>query len=340
MAQIKGFDISVHQGHVNWDLIQQAYNRGEIGFVILRAGYGGGGKDGQFPRNLVEARRRGIPRQFYFFAYPGRSSGAKQAQEFRDRVGALQPGESVSLDMEDEPTYGRRLVPSDVNWAHEFLNTATALFGVRPLIYMNSDVLGRFDWSPIVKGNYGLWIANYGPNNGQPNGKGPSSGEWPFWAIWQYTSKANVAGISPLDMNIFSGDKAAFLKYGKSGSVPTPKPQPKPTPQPQPKPAPASGSHTVKAGETLSGIAARYGTDYKTLARINAIRDPNKIYPGQVIKLSGSTKVPAARFHTVVRGDNLSSIAKKYGTSWQKLQQINGIKDANRIYPGQRIRLP
>lgn len=44
-------------------------------------------------------------------------------------------------------------------------------------------------------------------------------------------------------------------------------------------------TYTVKAGDTLSGIAAKYGTSYQTLARINGIANPNLIYVGQTIKL-------------------------------------------------------
>lgn len=44
-------------------------------------------------------------------------------------------------------------------------------------------------------------------------------------------------------------------------------------------------TYTVKAGDTLSGIAAKYGTSYQTLARINGIANPNLIYPGQVLKI-------------------------------------------------------
>lgn len=49
-------------------------------------------------------------------------------------------------------------------------------------------------------------------------------------------------------------------------------------------------THTVKKGETLSGIAKQHGCTYQFLAKINNIPDPNKIYVGQVIKLA---EVPA-----------------------------------------------
>ncbi len=49
-----------------------------------------------------------------------------------------------------------------------------------------------------------------------------------------------------------------------------------------------SGTHTVTAGETLSGIAARYGTTAAQLASANGLGDPNKIRSGQVLEVPGS----------------------------------------------------
>lgn len=44
-------------------------------------------------------------------------------------------------------------------------------------------------------------------------------------------------------------------------------------------------TYTVKSGDTLSGIAEKFGTTYQQLANINGIQNPNLIYPGQVIKI-------------------------------------------------------
>ena len=43
--------------------------------------------------------------------------------------------------------------------------------------------------------------------------------------------------------------------------------------------------YTVQPGDTLSGIAERYGTSYQYLAYINGISDPNKIYVGDTIRV-------------------------------------------------------
>lgn len=95
-----------------------------------------------------------------------------------------------------------------------------------------------------------------------------------------------------------------------------------------------TGSYTVRYGDTLSAIASRYGTSTSTLASINGISNPNWIYPGQVLKLSGGS---STRLYTVRSGDTLSGIASRLGTSWTALKAKNGLANANLIYPGQTL---
>ncbi len=54
---------------------------------------------------------------------------------------------------------------------------------------------------------------------------------------------------------------------------------------------------------------------------------------------SASPAAPASTY-TVVRGDTLHGIAQRHGTTWQTLQQLNGIQDANVIFPGLVLQLP
>jgi len=49
---------------------------------------------------------------------------------------------------------------------------------------------------------------------------------------------------------------------------------------------PCSTVYTVKPGDTLSAIAKKYGTTYQTIAKLNGISNPNKIYPGQKLKIN------------------------------------------------------
>ena len=55
---------------------------------------------------------------------------------------------------------------------------------------------------------------------------------------------------------------------------------------PSPTPAEANpATYKVKRGDTLSGIAARFGTTVKVLVELNDIKDPSKLRVGQVLKL-------------------------------------------------------
>lgn len=98
-------------------------------------------------------------------------------------------------------------------------------------------------------------------------------------------------------------------------------------------------THRISHGETLSHVAKRYGVSLSGLQRYNGIKDPNKLYSGQVVKIpSGSA--PVYRTHQVVRGQTLSHIAKLYRTSVRALQADNGIGDPRTLRHGQVIRVP
>lgn len=97
----------------------------------------------------------------------------------------------------------------------------------------------------------------------------------------------------------------------------------------------SASTYTVKSGDNLSNIASKYGTSASAIASLNGISNPNWIYPGQVLKISGSASTSSSRTYTVRSGDSLSSIASKLGTSWYTLKVKNGISNANLIYPGQ-----
>lgn len=97
-----------------------------------------------------------------------------------------------------------------------------------------------------------------------------------------------------------------------------------------------ASTYTVRSGDSLSAIAARFGTTVSALQSANNIRNANLIYPGQVLRVNG--QVTAQRTYTVRSGDNLSVIASRLGTTVSHLQSTNGIRNANLIYPGQTLR--
>lgn len=106
------------------------------------------------------------------------------------------------------------------------------------------------------------------------------------------------------------------------------------------KPTPSNEEvYIVVAGDTLSKIASKYNTTYQKLAEYNGIKNPNLIYPGQVIKIPGTTQI---KYYVVQSGDNLSKIASKYKTTWQKIYNDNKSiigNNPNLIYAGQTLKI-
>ncbi|MHB8506721.1 MAG: LysM peptidoglycan-binding domain-containing protein, partial [Acidimicrobiales bacterium] len=68
---------------------------------------------------------------------------------------------------------------------------------------------------------------------------------------------------------------------------------PAPAGSPAPAAAPSSGTYTVRAGDTLSAIAARYGTTVSQLTSLNGLADPNLIVAGEVLELGSTAAAPA-----------------------------------------------
>ena len=70
----------------------------------------------------------------------------------------------------------------------------------------------------------------------------------------------------------------------------SPSESPSPTPSPTPSPSPSGSpevpkTYVVRSGDTLSGIALSLDISMANLIALNGITDPNKIKPGQVLKL-------------------------------------------------------
>jgi len=104
----------------------------------------------------------------------------------------------------------------------------------------------------------------------------------------------------------------------------------------EPSAIPESGTYKVRSGDSIEGIARRYGIDTSDLLALNNLRNSNRIYPGQRLVL---TKAEAGEIHVVRRGDTIDQIAKRYGKSPNELLALNNLNNKNRIYPGQKLLL-
>lgn len=102
--------------------------------------------------------------------------------------------------------------------------------------------------------------------------------------------------------------------------------------------SPAATTHTVKAGETLSGIAADNALSVRELARANRLSETQKLRRGQ--KLVIPAKPAAFVEHTVARGESLGAIARKYKTTIADIRAYNELPDPDHITLGQKLRVP
>jgi flagellum-specific peptidoglycan hydrolase FlgJ/nucleoid-associated protein YgaU len=115
-----------------------------------------------------------------------------------------------------------------------------------------------------------------------------------------------------------------------------------------------AATYTVKSGDTLSAIAAKFNTNYEQLAQLNGISNPNRIYVGQRLqvqtssqsttsssryRLAANSRTNSTGSYTVQSGDSLSKIAAHYGISWRTLASKNQLQSPYIIYVGQKLAL-
>lgn len=101
--------------------------------------------------------------------------------------------------------------------------------------------------------------------------------------------------------------------------------------------------HVVQAGETLSGIAARYGTTVQALVTENKLANPNLIVAGQRLRLPEPGAVTTADnniVHVVGPGEILSVIAAHYGVTAMSIALANDLRNPNVLWVGQKLRIP
>jgi membrane-bound lytic murein transglycosylase D len=107
--------------------------------------------------------------------------------------------------------------------------------------------------------------------------------------------------------------------------------------------------HRVRRGQTLSTIARRYRTSTRAIMRLNGLRSSRFIRTGWVLKIpagrrhvppaSVSSSPPPSGYHIVRRGETLSTIARKYGTTTKSLLAENHLSSRNIIRTGQKLKI-
>ena len=128
---------------------------------------------------------------------------------------------------------------------------------------------------------------------------------------------------------------------------------------------PKAKTVTVKAGDTVWGLASRHGVPVEQVLRLNKLKASSLIFPGQKLTISRGASLPkpgvqkskpagkkqatrkarstragsAVKTYTVRAGDTLSAIASKNGVSLATIFRANNMGASTIIYPGQKIKL-
>jgi len=168
--------------------------------------------------------------------------------------------------------------------------------GFPPLLYSSGSPLKTTGAASLATElDCGIWCANYPLDKlGQP--PTPVAGfrqdlhpAIPSAVIFQYTQSGRLPGYAPspgfsgfLDLNVFFGDAAAWRRYatGSGGVTPPTPPAPAIT-----APGRTEATYQVRPGDTLTGIAARFGTTWQVLARLNNMAVASKILFGQKVRV-------------------------------------------------------
>ena len=317
---MNGIDISMWQRDINLSAIK-------ADFVIVKATEGIGYVDKSCDMLFQKALSLGKKLGFYHFARPtANNDPIREADFFYENCKGYFGKAIPILDWEAENK-------QNVAYAKAWLDRVYQRSGVKPVIYMSESVANAYNWSSVANADYGLWVAKYRDNNPDYNynmanaGSHPKVKWWKFYCMWQWTSTGRLNGYSGnLDCNVFYGDGTTWDKYaGKSGTT-----QPvKPT-------QPVKKSNEEIANEVINGA---WGNGEDRKKRLTDAGYNYTVVQAIVNKKMAAKNKPASVYYVVKRGDTLSAIASKYGTTYQQLAKINGIANPNKIYPGQKIRV-
>lgn len=300
----KIIDVSSHQRNIDWEKVKPY-----IDGAILRCGYGSNFEsqdDGYFKRNADECTRLGIPFGVYLYSYARNNEQAKSEAEHVLRViKGYKLSYPVYLDLEEDGTQSgaveRAIIFGDI------IEKAGYWCG----IYANLNW-----WRNYLKDGlerFTKWVAQYNE---------VCTFEGTNLDIWQYSSKGKIEGIyGNVDMNKCYRDFPAEILNGN-----------KPV---EAKPV-EKKSIDVLVQEVL---ADKWGKGDERKKRLTEAGYDYEVVQAAVNKWYADNTKSKEEYYTVRKGDTLSDIAKKYGTTVNQIVAWNNIKNPNLIYVGQKIRV-
>lgn len=339
--ELKGIDVSTHQGKINWEKVKAD----GIQFAIIRAGFTGYGKakskqkDDWFETNYAMAKKVGIPVGVYWYSCAvSEAEAIQEADLMLEYIKGKQLEFPVYIDTEDnhdvskysptsQVTIGKNALTKVVKAFCERIENAGYYVGIYASSSWFKDRLNDDELSA-----YDHWIAQWSSARpSKPHG------------VWQYTSSGKVNGINGnVDMNYSDKEYVDIMKKtGLNGFSKVENPANPPKIEEKPIIAEKSWkNYVIQKGDTLSAIASRFGTTVDELANKNGIKNPNLIYTGTTILVPSEEKTTNETIYVVQAGDNLSKIAQKYNTTWQKIYEKNKStigSNPNLIHAGQKL---
>lgn len=261
----KGLDISAWNTGLDYKKIKQAGYE----FVMIRLGYGEK-EDQEAAAHIKGARAAGLKIGAYWFLYAADQLGALANAKACIKILKKYEGSfeyPIALDFEaDSIRYcyqqGGSTGKSNLTLMCRSFLEAVESAGYYVSIYANPSDLDRL-YSSITQ-RYDLWLAQWGV-------KAPSIS----CGMWQYSDSGSDF---KLDHNIAYYDYPKVIRGAGLNHLRQEEPA---------KPKTKTVTYTVKAGDTLSGICAKYGLDWRKVAKDNKLEDPDLILVGQKIKLKG-----------------------------------------------------
>lgn len=319
MSKVFGIDVSVWQGNFNF---LQATREG-VKFAILRGAYNLS-KDTRFEEYYRNAKAAGLDVGVYHYTMA--TTPTEAIQEAKFLLDNVLEGKKFELpiyfDIEDQ-------VHKNLSKAQVSAITRAYLDYLEPRgywvgVYSSKSFIDTYLEEDIKK-KYAMWVAQW-------NTECTYQGQY---GMWQFGGETNLIRSTKIngqtvDQNYMLVDYPTLIKQkGKNGyGAGTVNTKPK---------EPKVKTYTVVSGDNLSSIASRFNTTVEEICRLNSIANANLIHPGQVLKLTGV--VDDTINHTVVAGENLSSIAAKYNTNWQTIAKLNNLSNPNLIHPGQQLKI-
>ena len=104
--------------------------------------------------------------------------------------------------------------------------------------------------------------------------------------------------------------------------------------------------YRVKKGDTLWRISRWYGSTPKAIARASGIKNPNRIYPGEMVCIPKKAhpkpkpKPKCGFYYKVKKGDTFNSISYRYGVAPKCTKKVNRFSTPLRIWPGEKVWIP